>query len=293
MPEENNQIKIVECPRDAMQGLNDFIPTDLKIQYINKLLQVGFDTIDFGSFVSAKAIPQLRDTVEVLAGLNIANTKTKLLAIVANVRGAEDAVKHKAITYLGFPFSVSETFQMRNTNTTITQSFENVKAIQQLCTQNNKQLVIYISMGFGNPYGEVWNTEIVKIWVEKIQAIGVKIISLADTVGVARPDDISYIFNSLIPTFTHVEFGVHLHCTSDTWQPKTNAAFKAGCQRFDTAMKGFGGCPMAKDKLTGNLATENLVQYMLSNKINLPIDINKFNDALNFSNHVFASSVES
>ena len=231
-----------------MQGLHDFIPTATKVEYINKLLQVGFDTIDFGSFVSPKAIPQLRDTAEVLAGLNLSTTTSKLLAIIANVRGAEDAVKHKAINYLGFPFSVSETFQMRNTNSTIAQSFENVKTIQQMCVENKKELVIYISMGFGNPYGNVWNAEIVGEWVDKIQHIGVKIISLADTVGVARPDDISSIFENLIPRFMDVEFGAHLHCTPDTWMEKTNAAFKAGCKRFDSAMKGFGGCPMANDK---------------------------------------------
>ncbi len=293
MVAENTDVKIIECPRDAMQGLHDFIPTAIKTEYINKLLQVGFDTIDFGSFVSPKAIPQLRDTAEVLGGLNLTATKTKLLAIIANVRGAEEAVKHPAINYLGFPFSVSETFQMRNTNSTIAQSFENVKVIQQLCVKNNKELVIYISMAFGNPYGDNWNTEIVGQWVEKIQALGVKIISLADTVGIARPDDISYIFNSLIPQFTGVEFGAHLHCTPETWFNKTDAAFKAGCRRFDSAMKGFGGCPMANDKLTGNLATENLVQYMFNNKIALAVELNKFNDALNFSNHVFANSVES
>jgi hydroxymethylglutaryl-CoA lyase len=274
----HRHIKIIECPRDAMQGLHDFIPTETKAHYINSLLDVGFDSIDFGSFVSPKAIPQLKDTPEVLAQLKISDSK--LLAIVANRRGAEDAVKFKRIKYLGFPFSVSDTFQLRNTNSTLAQSFETVKDIQQLCNENNKELVIYLSMGFGNPYGDEWNAEIVSNWAEKIQSVGVKIISLADTVGVAKPADIHSIFTHLIEQFNNVEFGAHLHCTPDNWMEKTDAAFKAGCNRFDAAIKGFGGCPMAEDKLTGNLATENLVKYLLENNVTLSLDMEKFNKCI-------------
>lgn len=278
-------VKIVECPRDAMQGLHHFIPTQTKTGYINQLLEVGFDTIDFGSFVSPKAIPQLRDTSEVLDGLN--NSTSNLLAIIANVRGAEDAVKHQRIKYLGFPFSVSETFQLRNTNSTIAQSFENIKLIQEICLNNNKELVIYLSMGFGNPYGDAWNTDIVGGWSDKIQSLGVKIISLADTVGVAKPEDIHYIFTHLIKEFNNVEFGAHLHCTPADWEEKTDAAFMAGCNRFDAAIKGFGGCPMAEDKLTGNLATENLVKYLLQKNVNVNLDMEKFNRCIVNSAEVF------
>jgi hydroxymethylglutaryl-CoA lyase len=285
-------IKIIECPRDAMQGLHDFVPTNLKIEYINKLLQVGFDTIDFGSFVSPKAIPQLRDTVEVLNGLDLSTTKSKLLAIVANVRGATDACAHEQIKYLGFPFSISETFQQRNTNSSIAQSFENVKTIQDLCVKHNKELVIYISMGFGNPYGDAWNTDVVGEWTEKISSLGVNIISLADTVGVAKPDDIRYIFKDLIARFKNVEFGAHLHCTPDNWMEKTDAAYQAGCRRFDVAVKGFGGCPMASDKLTGNLATENLVHYLSTHNVELTLDLNQLYNSIEFSNRIFNVSIE-
>ncbi len=285
-------VKIIECPRDAMQGLHDFVPTALKIEYINKLLQVGFDTIDFGSFVSPKAIPQLRDTVEVLNGLDLSNTKSKLLAIIANVRGATDACVHEQIKYLGFPFSISETFQQRNTNSSIAQSYENVKTIQELCMKHNKELVIYISMGFGNPYGDAWNTDVVNEWTEKISSLGVNIISLADTVGVAKPDDIRYIFKDLIPRFKNVEFGAHLHCTPDNWMEKTDAAYQSGCKRFDAAIKGFGGCPMASDKLTGNLATENLVHYLSSHNVEIDIDLNQLYNSIEFSNRIFNVSIE-
>lgn len=278
-------IKIIECPRDAMQGLHDFIPTQIKINYINTLLKVGFDTIDFGSFVSPKVIPQLRDTAEVLNGLQ--PSPTKLLAIVANVRGAQDAVLYSRINYIGFPFSVSETFQMSNTNTTIAQSFENVKVIYNLCKQNSKELVIYISMGFGNPYGDTWNAEIVSEWVDKIQSLGIKIISIADTVGIAKHDDVTYIFSSLIPKFKNVEFGVHLHCTPDNWQSKTEAAFASGCRRFDAAVKGFGGCPMAGNNLVGNLATEKLIQFLEEKKINLGLNKNAFAQCVMESGIVF------
>ncbi len=283
----SSSIKIIECPRDAMQGIHHFIPTAKKIEYINQLLAVGFDTIDFGSFVSPKAIPQLRDTAEVLQALHTDKSKSKLLAIVANIRGAEDACKFKAIDYLGFPFSVSETFQQRNTNSSIVESLENVKKIQELCMLHGKQLVIYISMGFGNPYGDDWNPEIVLKWVREINNIGVHIISLADTVGVANPADISSIFSEVIPAFSNVEFGAHLHCTPVNWHEKLDAAYQSGCRRFDVAIKGFGGCPMAGDSLTGNLATENAVQYLLTKKVELNLDVAKLNSCIQFADQLF------
>ncbi len=281
------EVKLIECPRDAMQGMHEFIPTSLKTEYLNMLLKVGFDTLDFGSFVSPKAIPQLKDTTEVLAGLDVSSSQTKLLAIVANQRGAEDAIKHAAITFLGFPFSISETFQLRNTNSTIAESFETVKRMQELCVKNNKNLVIYISMGFGNPYGDTWNTEIVGQWVEKMINEGISVISLADTVGMARKEDISYLFSELIPSYPDVEFGAHLHVTPTAWEEKLNAAAQHGCTRFDMAIRGFGGCPMAEDHLTGNLATENAVQYFLKNNYHLTIDRDKLNECILFSNRIF------
>lgn len=283
-------IKIIECPRDAMQGLHDFIPTATKIEYINQLLKVGFDTIDFGSFVSPKAIPQLVDTAEVLANLDLANTSSKLLAIVANVKGAETAVQHPEIKYIGFPFSISETFQQRNTNSSIAQSLETVKTIQSLCVKNNKELVLYISMGFGNPYGDVWNTEIVEKWVQEMNALGIKIISLSDTIGIANPDSISYLFKHLIPTFPTIEFGAHLHTTPNTWQEKIDAAYQNGCRRFDGALKGFGGCPMASDKLTGNMPTENM--FIRFNELKEQTNINEdaFFKAMLSADKVFANA---
>ncbi len=283
-------IKIIECPRDAMQGLHHFIPTQTKIDYINQLLKVGFDTIDFGSFVSPKAIPQMADTKEVLAGLNLAQTNTKLLAIIANLKGAEMAVQYPKITYLGFPFSISETFQQRNTNSSIAESLETVKAIQHLCVSNNKELVVYISMGFGNPYGDVWNTEIVEKWVSEMGQLGIKIISLSDTIGIANPETIAYLFKHLIPTFPNIEFGAHLHTTPNTWQEKIEAAYENGCKRFDGAMKGFGGCPMAADDLTGNMATENLYAYFNDKGLQTGIDGYKFVDALIIANQVFENA---
>ncbi len=283
-------IKIIECPRDAMQGLHNFIPTQTKIDYINQLLKVGFDTIDFGSFVSPKAIPQMADTKEVLAGLNLAQTNTKLLAIIANLKGAEMAVQYPEITYLGFPFSISETFQHRNTNSSIAESLETVKAIQQLCVSNNKELVVYISMGFGNPYGDDWNTEIVEKWVKEMGQLGIKIISLSDTIGIANPETIAYLFKYLIPTFPNIEFGAHLHTTPNTWQEKIEAAYENGCKRFDGAMKGFGGCPMAADDLTGNMATENLYAYFNDKGLQTGIDGYKFVDALIIANQVFENA---
>lgn len=283
-------VKLVECPRDAMQGLHDFIPTDVKIGYINKLLSVGFDTIDFGSFVSPKAIPQLKDTAEVLAGLDLSSTQSKLLAIIANTRGAADAVKHEQIRYLGFPFSISETFQQRNTNSSIAQSVDTVKQVQELCVSNNKELVVYISMGFGNPYGDEWNTEIAEKWVSEMDALGVRILSLSDTIGIANPESISYLFKNLVPRFPHIEFGAHLHTTPDTWREKIEAAYKSGCKRFDGAIKGFGGCPMAADQLTGNMATENMLAYFNEKNIATGLDEKAFTEAMIASIPVFAGN---
>jgi hydroxymethylglutaryl-CoA lyase len=254
-------MKLIECPRDAMQGWPQFIPTEKKVQYLNALLQVGFDTLDFGSFVSAKAIPQLADTKEVLKGLNL-NTSTKLLAIVANVRGAEEAAAFKEITYLGFPFSVSDTFQLRNTNSTIIESLQRVEEIQRICIQNGKQLVIYISMGFGNPYGDPYSEEIVYNWVNRITGLGVQIVSLADTVGLAMPEQVYSMTKYLINKLPAHEIGVHLHSAPYNRTEKIEAARKAGCRRFDSAMKGIGGCPMANDQLVGNIDTEWLISHL-------------------------------
>lgn len=284
-----NKIKIIECPRDAMQGIHEFIPTEKKVKYINALLKVEFDTIDFGSFVSPKIIPQMADTAEVLKKLKIKNQKSKLLAIIANIRGAEDAVKFEEIHYLGFPFSISETFQKRNTNSTIGESLITVEAIQNLCVKNKKELVIYISMGFGNPYGEKWDVEIAAKWVKKIAEMEIKIISLADTVGVANPESISYLFKNLIPAFPQVEFGAHLHSAPHNWEEKIDAAYKNGCRRFDGAIKGIGGCPMAEDKLVGNMATENLISYFEKEKLELNIDKEKFANAMMMAEKVFPS----
>ncbi len=280
-------VKLIECPRDAMQGLHDFIPTTTKAAYINQLLKVGFDTIDFGSFVSPKAIPQMRDTADVLNQLDLSSTKSKLLAIIANTRGAEDAVKFNEITYLGFPFSISETFQQRNTNSSIEQSLKSVEEIQTLCVNNNKKLVVYISMAFGNPYGDVWNSEIVIEWTKKLAGLGIEIIALSDTIGVSNPENISYLFKNIVPEFTNVEIGAHLHTTPTTWYEKVDAAYQNGCRRFDGAIKGFGGCPMATDKLTGNMPTENLISYFNEHQIDLAINQNEFNTSLIKANGVF------
>lgn len=280
-------IKITECPRDAMQGIHDFIPTDIKAAYINLLLQVGFDTIDFGSFVSPKAIPQLQDTAEVLNKLDLSNTRSKLLAIIANYRGAEDAVKHHEISYLGYPFSISETFQLRNTNSTIKQAFETVQRINELCNKNGKSLSVYLSMGFGNPYGDEWNTGIIEHWAEKMIDEGVKDIALADTIGIADAAQIGSIYPNLCRLFPDTEFGIHLHSTPDTWQPKIAAAYQSGCKRFDTALKGYGGCPLAKDDLTGNIATENLIGYLNTQNEPTGLNMDKFKEAMDYSGRVF------
>lgn len=282
-------MKIIECPRDAMQGLHDFIPTTVKAAYINDLLKVGFDTIDFGSFVSPKAIPQLRDTSEIIKLLDLSASTSKLLAIIANQRGANDAVMFEEISYLGFPFSISETFQKRNTNSTITESLVTLKEIQNKCIQTSKQLVVYLSMGFGNPYGDVWNTEIVLQWVEKMVDMEIKIISLADTVGIANENDIALLFNNLTKRYPKTEFGAHLHCTPDNWKRKVEAAYMNGCTRFDAAMKGIGGCPFANDDLVGNLATENLMQFIHEKNIAVDIEMTLFNEALLHAGKVFAN----
>jgi len=257
-----DMFKIVECPRDAMQGIHDFIPTEVKVEYHNRLLRIGYDTLDFGSFVSPKAIPQLRDTADVLKGLDLSSTNTKLLSIIANKRGAMDAVQFEEITYLGFPFSVSETFQRRNTNATLEEALERVNDIQDIATANEKEMVVYLSMGFGNPYGDEWNSEIVLAWVERLYQMGVKIMALSDTIGVATPESISYLFSQVIPAYPQVEFGAHLHTTPWTWREKVEAAYEGGCRRMDGALRGYGGCPMAKDDLTGNMATENIIQFL-------------------------------
>ena len=280
-------IQLVECPRDAMQGLKEFIPTATKIAYLNQLLNVGFHSLDFGSFVSAKAIPQMRDTVEVLEGLDLTQTQTKLLAIIANERGAAEAAQHPPIAYLGYPFSISETFQLRNTNATIAESLERVKAIQEICAKHDKTLVIYISMGFGNPYGDVWNVDIVQLWVEALADLGVLIFSLSDTIGVSNPTTIGYLFNDLIPRFPNLQFGAHLHTEPHNWKEKIEAAYLAGCRRYDSAIRGFGGCPMAKDDLTGNMATENLLSFFAETHEKLPIQKGRFKEAFAMAGEVF------
>ena len=258
---EQKKIRLIECPRDAMQGWKTFIPTEKKIAYINALLKVGFDTIDFGSFVSPKAIPQMADTKAVISNLELGGSTSKLLAIIANVRGAEEAVVFDEISYLGFPFSISPTFQLRNTNSTIQQSLERVEAIQDLCIKNRKRLVVYISMGFGNPYGDEYNEQVVMQWVDKMVELGIDIISMADTVGLATAGQVSSILEVLIPTYSNTAIGVHLHSTASNWKQKVGAAVKAGCKRFDGAIKGIGGCPMAGDELVGNMDTELMVPY--------------------------------
>ena len=280
-------IKIIECPRDAMQGIKTFIPTEEKVAYIQSLLRIGFDTIDFGSFVSPKAIPQMVDTAEVLAQLDLSQTQSKLLAIIANTKGAEMASVHKEIQYLGYPFSISENFQMRNTHKTIAESLITLKEILEIASKTNKEVVAYLSMGFGNPYGDPWNVEIVGEWTEKLSNMGVKILSLSDTVGSSTPDIIEYLFSNLIPKYPAIEFGAHLHTTPDKWFEKVNAAYKAGCVRFDGAIQGFGGCPMAKDDLTGNIPTEKLLSYFTAEKANTNISPMSFESSYNEATKLF------
>lgn len=280
-------VKIIECPRDAMQGIKMFIPTEKKVQYIQSLLRVGFDTLDFGSFVSPKAIPQMQDTAEVLAQLDLSETKTKLLAIIANTKGAELASVHNEIQYLGFPFSISENFQMRNTHKTIAESLITLQEILDIAAKTNKEVVAYLSMGFGNPYGDPWNVEIVGEWTEKLADMGVTILSLSDTVGSSTPEDITYLFSNLIPKYPRIEFGAHLHTTPDKWFEKVDAAYKAGCIRFDGAIKGFGGCPMAKDDLTGNMPTEKMLSYFTANKVETNVQMMSFEAAYNEALKIF------
>jgi len=283
-----NKLKIIECPRDAMQGIKEFIPTEKKVAYINSLLSCGFDTIDFGSFVSPKAIPQMQDTKEVLQKLDLSSTSSKLLAIIANIRGAEEAVSFDEITCLGFPFSISETFQQRNTNSSIEESFSNLATIQNLCVKNNKQLVTYISMGFGNPYGDAWSSEIVANWAHKLHhELGIKILALSDTIGSSTPALVRSLFFDLISEIPQLEFGAHLHTLPQNATDLIAAAYESGCRRFDGAIKGFGGCPMAKDDLTGNMPTEIMLDYFIKNEINTGVNMDKFKTSFHLSTNTF------
>ncbi|MGL2987742.1 hydroxymethylglutaryl-CoA lyase [Flavobacterium sp. RSSA_27] len=282
-------IKIIECPRDAMQGIKTFIPTARKVSYIQALLRVGFDSIDFGSFVSPKAIPQMQDTAAVLEQLDLSKTQSKLLAIIANVQGARDAASHQPIHYLGFPFSISENFQMRNTHKTIAESLVILQEILEIADQHNKEVIAYLSMGFGNPYGDPWNEEIVGEWTERLAQMGVKILSLSDTVGSSTPEVITHLFSNLIPKYPEIEFGAHLHTTPDKWFEKIDAAYHAGCRRFDGAIQGFGGCPMATDRLTGNMPTEKLLSYFTAKKENTNLSAMSFESAYNEASKLFGA----
>ena len=284
-----NEIKIIECPRDAMQGIKPFIPTEKKVKYIQSLLRVGFDTIDFGSFVSPKAIPQMQDTVAVLSQLDLSATNSKLLAIIANTQGALNASIHNEIQYLGFPFSISENFQMRNTHKTIAESLVTLHEILEIADKSNKEVVTYISMGFGNPYGDTWNVEIVGEWTEKLANMGVKILSLSDTVGSSTPEVIDYLFSNLIPKYPNIEFGAHLHTTPDKWFEKIDAAYNAGCRRYDGAIQGFGGCPMAADDLTGNMPTEKLLSYFTAAKVDTNCHAMSFESSYNEALKIFTN----
>jgi hydroxymethylglutaryl-CoA lyase len=281
------KLKLIECPRDAMQGWANFIPTEKKIEYLNQLLKVGFDTLDFGSFVSPKAIPQMADTALVYDSLDLDDTATKLLAIIANVRGAESAISFEKIQYLGFPFSISETFQQRNTNSSVSEAFKTVETIQNLCQKSNKQLVVYFSMGFGNPYGDPYNVEVVAEWAEKMSELGIKIIALSDTVGVAEFQTITELYTNLIPQYPSIEFGAHFHATNENWQMKIESAYQAGCRRFDGAIGGFGGCPMAEDELVGNINTQNMIQYFENQGVNLELDKSAFAKSTRMSQNIF------
>jgi len=285
----SSSVKLIECPRDAMQGIPDFIPTEIKVAYINKLLKVGFDTIDVGSFVSPKAIPQMKDSGEVIRSLDLDENSPKLSVIVANRRGAHDAVKYDEVTYLGYPFSISETFQKRNTNASIEESLQRVADIQAIALKYDKKLLIYISMAFGNPYGDEWNVEIAETHVEKLISMGIKRFSLSDTIGVSSPESIDYLFSHLINYFPEIYFNAHLHTTPDRWEEKVQAAYQAGCRSFDGAIKGYGGCPMAKDELTGNMPMENMVDYFNIKNIPTGIDKPAFDLAFTKSSTVFHS----
>lgn len=280
-------IKLIECPRDAMQGIKPFIPTATKAGYLNRLLRVGFDTLDFGSFVSPKAIPQMRDTAEVLSLLNFEGVSTRLLAIVANTRGAESAAAFQRIDYLGYPFSVSETFQLRNTNATIADSLERVAEIQEICQQSGKQLVVYLSMGFGNPYGDPWNVETVQRWVGRLAEMGVGIFQLSDTIGVATPASIAYLFGQLLPQYPDLEIGAHFHTQPHNWEEKIATAYQHGCRRFDGALRGYGGCPMARDTLTGNMPTENMIGYLDEQGVCPELDREVLREAMDMAAEIF------
>lgn len=279
--------KIIECPRDAMQGLHDFIPTASKIEYLSQLLMVGYDTLDCGSFVSPKAIPQMADTATVLEGLDLSSTNTKLLIIIANVRGALQAADYEKVTYMGYPFSISETFQLRNTQATINESLIRVEDIQEICVKKGKKLVVYLSMGFGNPYGDPWNLEIVEHWVDRLYKMDIGIMSLSDTIGVSSKENIEYLFRDLIPRYPQVEFGAHLHTHPARWREKVKAAFDSGCRRMDSAIRGFGGCPMAKDDLVGNMATENVISYMRDNDLPHGLDMKAFSESQMIADRIF------
>ena len=283
-----SSIKIVECSRDAMQGIKQWIPSETKLEYLQSVLSVGFDVVDFGSFVSPRAIPQMKDTGYIIDNLDLSNSKSKLLAIVANQRGALEACKHLSISYLGYPFSISETFQMRNTNKSIIESFEELNKIKSICEKYNKHLVVYLSMGFGNPYGEPWNYEIVEKWIDKLNTLKVKVISLSDTIGLAKSKDIEIIFSNLIPKYNKIEFGSHFHANPDQWFDKVNSAYKSGCRRFDGAILGFGGCPMAKDDLTGNIPTEKLISFFNSKALKTNVNSLNFESCYNHALNLFS-----
>lgn len=283
-----SSIKIVECSRDAMQGIKQWIPSETKLEYLQSVLSVGFDVVDFGSFVSPRAIPQMKDTGYIIDNLDLSNSKSKLLAIVANQRGALEACKHLSISYLGYPFSISETFQMRNTNKSIIESFEELNKIKSICEKYNKHLVVYLSMGFGNPYGEPWNYEIIEKWIDKLNTLNVKVISLSDTIGLAKNKDIEIIFSNLISKYSKIEFGSHFHANPDQWFDKVNSAYKSGCRRFDGAILGFGGCPMAKDDLTGNIPTEKLISFFNSKALKTNVNSLNFESCYNHALNLFS-----
>lgn len=281
--------KIIECPRDAMQGIKTFIPTAEKVRYLQSLLDVGFDTLDFGSFVSARAVPQMQDTEAVLEQLDTSHSRTRLLAIVANQRGAQKACGFEKIDFLGYPFSISENFQMRNTHKTIDESVHVLENILALTEASHQSLVVYLSMGFGNPYGDPWNVDIVGSWIQRLAGMGVTCISLSDTIGSAQPEDIYYLFSKLIPEFPDIEFGAHFHTHPKQWFEKVAAAFKGGCSRFDGAVQGYGGCPMAKDKLVGNMPTEKLINFFAEKKLSHSLNLAHFESAYNKATDLFTS----
>ena len=281
-------IKVVECPRDAMQGIKNWIPTKDKISYIQSILSVGFDIIDFGSFVSPRAVPQMKDTHYVIENLDLSSTKSKLLAIVANLRGAKDACSYSQISYLGYPFSISENFQMRNTNKSIEESISELSKIIELANKNKKEVVVYLSMGFGNPYGDQWNYEIVEKWIDLLYYMNIKTISISDTIGAAKSEDIKTVFSNTVIKYPTIEFGAHFHTKPNEWYEKIDTAYRAGCKRFDSAIQGYGGCPMARDELTGNFPTEKLITYFNSKKIPLNINTLHFESSFNEATKLFS-----